>query len=108
MALTRRGQAAGEQGPRQRLAEPWVENPTQRSYAAAARTGMTVTPTAPQAAGTRAIGPPGRHRLKEPVVGAWGERNRRTADRNARWIVAPGRAGGSRQQTQEVRKKKKK
>ena len=61
-------------------------NQTRASYMAAARAGMT----APQAASTRSVGPPGRHRLREPVVGAWGEPNRRTADRGARWIVAPG------------------
>ena len=113
-----RQQVVDQQGPRQRLAMPWEEarqnqtprarlhqnqtqpqdtgNQTRASYAAAARAGMT----APQAASTRSVGPPGRHRLREPVVGAWGEPNRRTADRGARWIVAPDSRTDRRRQAQ--------
>ena len=89
------------QGPRLRLHRPWQVD-TQGTRMRLHRSWQVHTdpqsPAQPSYAAV-AASPPDRHRLRDPVVGAWGDPNRRTADRGSRWVTRRAdadRGGGQR------------
>ena len=86
-----RQEPAQPQGPRNRLHRPWQEAQAAQ-VPRQGRTGMrTQLPRQAKATYTAVVrsrketdDPADRHRLRDPVVGAWGDPNRRTADRGTR------------------------
>ena len=74
----KRPQKGDISGPRRRLHRPWQEAQADQIP----RHGQTCPQTRSKTAYER-------HRLRDPVVGAWGDPDRRMAERGARWITDP-------------------
>ena len=101
----RRQEPARPQGPRNRLHRPWQEAQAAQ-VPRQGRTGMRTQPPRQAKATYAAVvqsrketdDPADRHRLRDPVVGAWGDPNRRTADRGTRWVTRQEDTAGGRGQ----------